>query len=568
MHYSLSKIIPTIVLTSVISIAWADPAPTMPVEIINNTNIADPSQIYVLIKGTNHGDNSDCFMKLDKNGNGTCVDATENQSSSDYAVALGSLPQASDGVGYDLYLPMLDSGRMYFSIQNPISITAVKNNLGEIKIGDPDGFNNQDPNYFTLYDKIEFTYNNIALWIDPTAVDFFSMPIRIENSDSTLSSSGFYDTRTNIINSLQTTINNEDKTSNHIWNNLFVNYTNDDQSVTMLRFMAPGKAFNGSNTFDSHYLAGSPFNYMQFVQTYYQSHVLLIDCSELLPAKSNSGGAPLIYGGTVDQDGNFVFTTQNSFNSNTPAKVVIPSKDLNTFLFFSGSSDDPAFPAPNGTAAAVIVKYLTSAFASGLLPAPDAAILSKNYFVKRQASYYSPNVFLPAAAKNTGPWFDLYSQALHIAGGSDQPIYTFAYDDALGQDGTLTDPNPTALATTKITLGDMTGTEIPNPYTDNTTYNVTFQIPLVPGDPNNAAYEIVWEQSDNTKVTLQNNTQYTMTMPLHLDCVYYNNADINIYAKNSIIKPTNPSVSVPGIVITKDPNNPSNITITFPGPPQ
>src|SRR5690606_17398849 len=124
-------------------------------------------------------------------GNGTCVNATLGETSETYAIKLSKLPLADDGVGYKMNLPMVNSARMVFSLKYPVSLPVVKNDLGQIKITDPDGFDPADVNYYTLYDKVEFSYDDSGIWINPTAVDFFSIPIRIENANSQLPASGF-----------------------------------------------------------------------------------------------------------------------------------------------------------------------------------------------------------------------------------------------------------------------------------------------------------------------------------------------------------------------------------------
>ena len=130
----------------------------------------------------------------------------------------------------------------------------------------------------------------------------------------------------------------------------------------------------------------------------------------------------------------------------------------------------------------VIQREVTSAFTAGMLPAPPISppadsnyakiwhksdevnygvMLSKEYFefarIQTPSMFYQNTILnnLHPEQKNKGPWYDLYSQALHSIG---EPIYTFAYDDALGQDGTLSQTNPGLLT---ITLGDTEGFFIP-----------------------------------------------------------------------------------------------------------
>ena len=124
---------------------------------------------------------------------------------------------------------------------------------------DPDGFKTRDSNYYTVYDKFEFTFNEDGLWINPTSVDFFSIPIKLSLPTSPdLKSSGFSDKRSDILASVWKEFSQS--VSSNEWNKLFLNF----DSGTTLRVMAPGKAMRdtgpGSNpTFASDYLANNKF---------------------------------------------------------------------------------------------------------------------------------------------------------------------------------------------------------------------------------------------------------------------------------------------------------------------
>ena len=80
---------------------------------------------------------------------------------------------------------------------------------------------------------------------------------------------------------------------------------------------------------------------------------------------------------------------------------------------------------------------MAAAFDAGLLPADDGALLNLDYFKSKKDEFYQVNYNIEG--NKGGPWYNVYSEAFN--GFEGQFIYTFAYGDALGQDGTLHDPN-------------------------------------------------------------------------------------------------------------------------------
>lgn len=516
----------------------------LPVEIVNHTKIADDSAVYIAIKATNPSTNKQCLIHFDQSGHGTCDDVSAQTRFSDYSYALSSLP--ADGNNHVMYLPKVNSGRIYFSIGTPMEIFIDASNPGAIAIIDPDGFKPRDVNYYTLYDKIEFSYNDVGVWVNPTAVDFFSLPIQLQLKGLT---SGLSQSRAAILNQVQTIFNTYDKTSNKIWNNLFLNYQDEQTPKTILRVVATGKAMISIpdvTPFDNFYLSNQAiygFNYIDTLWNYYQTHTVTIDCSEL---KNNPQAPPL---------DNYIFTgsvinNQFIFSNQTHSKTIIMNKPL-SMPFFAGagllSNDDEK----NNTPGAIIVREFTSAFVVGLLPAPNDTTLGKEYFIKNKFAYFSDNALLQPKPVQ-GPWYDLYSKALHSF-GSTQPIYTFAYDDALDQDGTLTDSNTEAPSTLTVTLGDLTGTQIPAPFHDETKYSITVMI----GNHSNVKYIV--DPHDRTKdIPLQSGqTLANIAIPFNVEL---NGDVIAIYIKHPMVKPF--SRNTDGIVIN---HNQTEATIIFPG---
>lgn len=512
------------------------------VNLVNNSHIAEDSQVNIFIKGTDPLTNSDCVMRIDKNGYGFCdlvgdMLLAGASVSSRYSYKLSDLPARSKNE-HMVYLPPIASGRIYFSIGYPMDFYIDRFTK---KILDPDGFKVRDTNYFTLYDKVEFTFNQNGVWINPTAVDFFSLPISIlqEGSTSDVKRAGLSESRANIIAHVQHIFSRDDKSENKIWNKLFLKY--DDHSL--LRIVVPGKAMisNIPNTdpFAADYLT----SYIDYVWEYYNAktypeHKIVIDCSELKSVVSLDNY--IFIGQTVSD--HLVFVNQTG-----TYKVDDISKP-ESISFFAGAVG--SFNAENNTPKAIIIRQITSAFEVGLLPVMPLegnafawnGYLDKNYFHQMNKRFYQDNPLIPSSKINSLA-YDLYSKALH--GFPEDPIYTFAYDDALGQDGTLYDQFASPAT---ITIQDMSGTHIPNPYTDSLKYDVTIYI------GNNSIVMYEGQRLDSNKATVLQN----VSMPLRIN---FNNKEAIIYLKHPLIRPYFEGAD--GIIIKK--LDATTATIIFPG---
>jgi hypothetical protein len=333
-----------------------------------------------------------------------------------------------------------------------------------------------------------------------------------------------------------------------------VNYTDPSGTSALLRLISPGKAILPGNNnvpyFDNSYLKNMGtygFDYIDAVNTYYLTHTLKIDCAELTGVFAMSGGSGYILTGQmiVDVNGNYFFHFDNgaggySFDLQMPT---------DSFPFFAGAGE--SFDAANNTPPAIIVRQLTSAFDVGLLPALDGIVLNKAYFDLNKLSYYTNNILLTGAG-STQPWYDLYSKALHTVPTGVPPfdlIYTFAYDDALGQDGTLHDPKTTAPSPSAlvVTLGDMTETNIPNPFLDLHTYTVTALI----GEGSVVYY----------KGKLVNHLDVLTNVPSPFVC-QLNGQTANIFLQDGFVRPYFDGASA--ILVAPTGINPVK-TVTFPG---
>ncbi len=448
------------------------PTNTLPIEFVNNSGIiTDESQIYIIIKAENPANNNSSFVQIDsQTGLASLVDVTASTIPSSFSYTLAQVPLS--GGKRMLYLPYLSSARIYFSLNYPMDLHVTVDVNGNYVIPDPNPFDTTDSNFYTLYDKIELTFDASAgSFANPTAVDFFTLPLQLDQSgSSTYPQSGFTHTRADIITTVETSFsdsNNVTPASQPNWARLFVNYTDPNGVSALMRIVSPSKAIipgnNNSPYFDDSYLHNSAsygFDYITAINTFYESNSVSIDCTELQSVFEMN---PYLLTGSIagpNSNGIYFFNFTNGNDYSFALEMPTDS-----FPFYAGAGE--SFDATNNTPPAIIVRQITAAFDAGLLPAPDQTTLDSTYFQNNKASYYTDNALLSAGS--TRPWYDLYSKSLHSMGDL---IYTFAYDDALGQDGTLHDTSTITPSTLVVTLGDMTGTDIPNPFSDPNLYTV------------------------------------------------------------------------------------------------
>lgn len=509
-----------------------DPDNYLPMELINTTGLPD-DQVYVFIKAATLEDGADCVMALQQNSAQLVAQrVSPGMDPSRFCYKLSQLPKFADR-SFLVYIPQSQSGRIYFSVGRPLKLKVDERTN---RICDPDGFNQRDENYFTLYDKIEYSYNKAGNWTNTTAVDFFCLPIRISQSGSVeIKASGFNKPREVVLDAIwQTFVQNARSPE---WGKLFLNFTGSDGRFTTLRVIAPGKAMvpGMPGAFNHKYLHGADgqFHYTNFLWDYYRTNTVVIDASELKGVLAVGRRTPddYLFIGQVEGD-DFVFTNKTrTFQERI-------RKPATSIPFFAGAQD--SFAAANKTVRAIIVRQLTAAFDVGFLPASNGVLLSKDLFKRYKRSFYQQHPLFPAG---TGPWYDLYSKGLHDAADGED-VYTFAYDDAAGQDGTLHDPNGRRPSTLRVVLGDLSGTIIPQPEKDSTRYTVKFNLP--------PRIQILYNgQWVGNGASLQN-----APMPLQLKV---NGKDVSISVNPVLVKAA--SGPAEGIVVNRQG---ANVTLTFP----
>ena len=296
--------------TQVYAEEFSCPEKHMPVKIVDKLNNQDVKDLFFLAKGlhvSNQGirDGDPCLVTFTKNAEGIGIGACEKVNATTKATSYWF--KAADFTK-GLCMPMVESGRIYFSLNyrlDNLRVDTGSDGKDKPVIIEPDAFKPGDVDYHKLWDKIEFTYipnkDDLTVWANPTAVDFFSLPIQLKLGDEV---SGFSKSRSDIFTTVQKTFDKySGLTSGQEWNKLFL-YSKEEGSQThILRLMSPGKAIQqtvqpNTKTFHQTYLShnGFDFNYLDNVWDYYKTNKLSIDVSEQY---KNAPGSDIVTGQVV-----------------------------------------------------------------------------------------------------------------------------------------------------------------------------------------------------------------------------------------------------------------------------
>ncbi|QIV94580.1 beta-1,3-glucanase family protein [Allofrancisella frigidaquae] len=509
-----------------------------PLKIINNTNVIDDTYITV-VDGAN-------IYTVNNDGSLTKGPLLGKAYLQDYSKSIGTTGD------FTIKLPdPFVSGRIYVSIGHP---------LGGVASSIPFySTNSSDSNYYmsqVVYDKFELTWQSGVLYIDPTSVDFFGIPITIQNPSpivvSDLTESGYplgmswSQIMNKAVPEMPTGVYSENQTT---WSSLVFN----DSGSNPIRIISPsgiatspgatnslGSQKNIANdppaTGTSYLLQTiSSTSYLNNLISYYTdtSNQLAFDVSQLnqpaypqtiifkdvvyfangISANSqcsqkingyDSQGRP-IYGAYANSSDCWEFIpkvcadttdlstcTTPTGNQSILQKEYIPMDYVSSFDFFSPGQwpfdNNNILPKVYTTVATIqtnhpakglIAESLTALFSAGLLPVSNSQIYNiaidkdslKNIINSNEDILYKNNS-ANGSLTDKGPWFSQYSKVIHSlcydkASGdlctnatapSDKQyptVYTFAFDDFLAQDGTLTSNNISNPIT--VTINDMSG---------------------------------------------------------------------------------------------------------------
>lgn len=344
------------------------------------------SEIYWTVIGRDK-DHQICY--LDAQGNlikaSTALNTVEKNGRKCADIA-HSLAEASY-----VYLPDIESGRMYLSYGEPVYITFNIDGDGNVGYAGPDLNNPTDPNSDVLFEFAEFTVTNKEYWGNTTRVDFFSFPVvtRLVGQGGYDNRPGDYDVYDKTVGDIGT----RDEifaaykaSAPSIWQTL----VNDD------RIMAPCKS-----TFNEGQIYGNYFDaYINEFWNKYSNETLVFQCDagtfrgrvngdHMTFTKDGDGGTYTVYKPTT-QD---VLEGKGNFNRGNSTELVIEAQ-------------------------------LCAAFNRGVATDP--------------ANYQNPSAYY----KNST--YNYYSAFLHQHSVNNL-AYGFCYDDVNDQSTLLHYTNPTAL---------------------------------------------------------------------------------------------------------------------------
>lgn len=422
----------------------ADKPDLLPIVLVNNSGLPD-NQVHIVLTGKNPTNKTEqIFVQLNASGIGqlVAVNSVEHpkQNSMHYSLTFSDLPTTDSG--RVIYIPPIDSCLIWFSLHHPLDMpVSTTKPYGIIQ---PNFTNPHDSNYNTNFDIFELAFlptgTNISA--DATAVTFFSLPLYgyLSTPDSH-ATTGLYQPRSYIMSKAQELFDTVPEKD--LWNKLLLK---NDSGI--LRLVSTGKGMAAyPKLFHSNYLDKSTdegYSYINEIWTsknppsFYRQHPL----SLTIP-----GGSFDTYTGEINEDNSITFTGQKTktvitFSPPTNTGVMTTSQ-----LIFGGER----LTTNTSEDATQLSKLFEEAIISGLLPTTET--ISNDFLIQNQARFYGIPPNLTSEGKNTGPWYDLYSQALHAHGD----IYTYAYDEVLWPQVQISSqnfiPNKTYLG---ITLGPLT----------------------------------------------------------------------------------------------------------------
>lgn len=374
----------------------------------NNSGKND-EQIFLQVTGVNPHTNNQCFIIYNSEGTPSYFDVLEKVDSRDFAYSLAHFPDESAGSGKTLYLPTLNGARLYTSINKKLEFLVVQNDLGQWTIAAPNPLNPSDPNRNIIWDKTEFAVNPEAIFINPTAVDNFSLPLYSEETgkDGSKQSGGIKISRKTVFNDIKKAFHR----AGSPWTHLI--------SGTPSLIYSPiyGAA---TGVFPRNLMVKT--GWLNAFKDVFSATPLLIDAEESLPVDKGGG----IWQGIIDPVTNIITLVRivdERHPAVPPAFITLPI-NIDEILAGTGPSWNIE---PGNELQLVFARNLCCAIETNTLSTTEA--LNQTYFKQHAAEFYLHNPQLPKALQ----FIDHYSKVLHSYG--DHQIYTFPYDDELGQSG-------------------------------------------------------------------------------------------------------------------------------------
>lgn len=489
-------------LVSLTQITTPPPTGYVPFTIVNNSTFPD-NEIFILIL-TNNFNNIITFARnADNLQVGTVTTPppktyVSDQGSGTYPLSTFATPQNGEAA-YTFYLPStvsMTASRIYYSIGEPLDWFIPVS--GPVAVPSQDFADPAQDGFYILFDKQEFTMDaNNRLIMNPTLVDYYGLPLSfsIEYTDYTQSTpprvtafAGLPPTlpSTTIFSNFETAIASLPTSPNGgtrpIWNSLYLTYAPPSGTSSLLRILAPSQAIQTTSPVLMNPIF--PINY--FLTNNYTSDnwlsqvwfngsnnaIYQIPANTLFIDLSTAGPSYGIAQGSVDTSGNFNFTAISG--TGTGSTLVLPLPTSSKAFFTSTLSDYTPTPTITGDSnvANAIWQGLSAGIISGIVPllgTSQSNPLSQSFIRQQTLFVNNPNI-------TSGPWYDFYSGTFINMGSSPYTkFYTTPYGDYLGTDGTVTVTQiAQADAVVTVTIGNMAGIAVPNPFNDNNTYTVTF----------------------------------------------------------------------------------------------
>ena len=466
------------------------PAPTpqagyLPFVIVNNSGFAD-TDVYISVIGAQLVGSTATTQKMwvtfNASGLGTYNNVPSMGSGSVPAIQLSTVNTPMAAHTYAIYFPADDAGsngisgaRIYFQINsNDVLITYSGGLLTE-----PSVLNQSLTPYSLTFDKYEFAYvpmGSPQVNADGTAVDFFCVPLYgfLSTPDAgTPSHSGLYEPQSFVMKTVLpyyfTNLSTGAYKSAILaqWNNLFSpNEYNPVRVLSPASAMSVGTSSSFPNKFDPNYFDNASaygFSLLQYLwygpDAYYRTHGLYFQIPASMdytqPGTCSTNGVSGLYTASIDSSNNmnfcpsFTTESQSFFPAPSTANATDPSptNGPTSYLIFAAENLNSTFAA--NLQGNQVSKAFEEAMIAGLLPATFSPTtpLGNTYFTNNSSKYFSNSGNLPASAG--GPWYDVYSQAIHFCG----PIYAFGFDEPLYPNVLMQCTTPTSSTYVGITIG-------------------------------------------------------------------------------------------------------------------
>jgi hypothetical protein len=361
--------------------------------LVNKSGKPD-SSVFVQVVGTDPKTKKDFFIDYRPDGTFEYVFVHPGQDSKPFSFPILFFEE------HDLYLPVGDGMRMYVSIDDKITFFVDEQHS---KINAPDPHNYSDPSNKFVWDKFEFNVSPGAVFVNPTAVDSISLPIKLYEygKDGVTLDGGLNIDRGVIFGDLKKVFDGTKFEKLIAPNGRIVFSPVDGSNVGLF----PSDLFVTTGWLDS-------------FKSVYSTYELSVDMSESFPPEKGGG----IWRGFVKEDVlTFVRDVDDTHPKIGAVDIGIPT-NVQDWLSGTGSAwkldSDLKRAIARNVSAAVETNTLTTTEAIG-----------KKYFDTARRVFYTVNYLVP----DTLQFINLYSKVLH--GYGDHKIYTYSYDDLLDQSG-------------------------------------------------------------------------------------------------------------------------------------